>query len=76
MFYVGAPDGLCYWFASRRNDSRQGNGTGQALPKPGSTSVAPLAIILSWSANKSILWAIVHGFLSGIYVIYDAIRHQ
>jgi len=35
-----------------------------------------LAITISWSANKSILWAIVHGLLSWIYVIYYAIRYQ
>ena len=32
-----------------------------------------LAITISWSANKSILWAIVHGFLSWIYVLYYAL---
>lgn len=32
-----------------------------------------LAIAISWSANKSILWAIVHGILSWAYVIYFAI---
>lgn len=35
-----------------------------------------LAIAISWSANKSILWAIIHGLLSWIYVIYYAIRYQ
>ena len=35
--------------------------------------VAALAITISWSANQSILWAIVHGFLSWIYVIYFAL---
>ncbi len=35
-----------------------------------------LAIAISWSANKSILWAILHGILSWIYVIYYAIRYQ
>jgi hypothetical protein len=35
-----------------------------------------LAITISWSANKSILWAILHGFLSWIYVIYYAIKYQ
>jgi hypothetical protein len=35
-----------------------------------------LAITISWSANKSILWAIVHGFLSWIYVIYYALKYQ
>lgn len=32
-----------------------------------------LAMILSWSANSSILWAILHGYLSWAYVIYYAI---
>jgi hypothetical protein len=32
-----------------------------------------LAITISWSINKSILWAIFHGFISWVYVIYYAI---
>lgn len=32
-----------------------------------------LAIAISWSVNKSILWAILHGLLSWIYVVYYAI---
>ena len=35
-----------------------------------------LAIAISWSANKSILWAIIHGLLSWFYVIYYWIRYQ
>lgn len=35
-----------------------------------------LAITISWSGNKSILWAIIHGFLSWIYVIYYAVKYQ
>lgn len=31
---------------------------------------AVLAIVISWSNNKSIGWAIVHGILSWFYVIY------
>lgn len=31
-----------------------------------------LAIAISWSANHSILWAILHGALSWIYVVYYA----
>lgn len=35
-----------------------------------------LAVTISWSVNKSILWACVHGSLSWIYVIYHAVtRH-
>lgn len=32
-----------------------------------------LAITISWSVNHSILWAVLHGFLSWIYVVYFAI---
>lgn len=35
-----------------------------------------LATTISWSANRSILWAILHGFLSWICVIYYAVRYQ
>ncbi len=33
-----------------------------------------LAMVISWSVNKSLLWAIVHGLLSWLYVIYYAVR--
>ena len=29
-----------------------------------------LAVTISWSLHKSILWAIIHGVLSWFYVIY------
>ncbi|MBG9452591.1 hypothetical protein ABE61_00425 [Lysinibacillus sphaericus] len=32
-----------------------------------------LAITISWSVNHSIIWAIIHGCLSWLYVIYYAI---
>ena len=32
-----------------------------------------LAMIISWSANKSILWAMLHGVCSWFYVIYYAL---
>jgi hypothetical protein len=35
-----------------------------------------LAITISWSANKSIIWAIIHGVCSWFYVIYYAIRYH
>jgi len=34
-----------------------------------------LAIVISWTANHSILWAIIHGLLSWVYVIYYLIRY-
>ncbi|HQW59042.1 MAG TPA: hypothetical protein PLU13_02460 [Thermomonas sp.] len=35
-----------------------------------------LAMVISWTANKSLLWAIVHGLLSWLYVIYYAVRYH
>ena len=32
-----------------------------------------LAMTISWSVNKSILWAIIHGFFSWFYVIYHGL---
>jgi hypothetical protein len=32
-----------------------------------------LAITISWSVNKSILWAIFHGIISWVYVVYYAV---
>ncbi|MDP4129262.1 MAG: hypothetical protein Q8918_00740 [Bacteroidota bacterium] len=29
-----------------------------------------IAVVISWSRNKSILWAIIHGILGWLYVIY------
>jgi hypothetical protein len=49
-------------------DSRQ-------VVKTGVSFGTALAIAISWSANRSILWAIIHGLLSWIYVVYYALRH-
>ena len=35
-----------------------------------------LAITISWSTHQSILWAILHGFFSWLYVIYFAITRN
>jgi hypothetical protein len=32
-----------------------------------------LAICISWSVNNSIMWAILHGICSWLYVIYYAV---
>lgn len=43
------------------------------VAKMGISFGTALAITISWSLHKSILWAIVHGFLSWFYVIYYAL---
>lgn len=47
---------------SDRNAVETGIGFGSAL-----------AIAISWSVNKSIIWACIHGFFSWFYVIYYAV---
>ncbi len=32
-----------------------------------------LAITISWSLHKSIIWAVIHGFFSWLYVLYYAV---
>ena len=34
---------------------------------------AAIAVAISWSKNASILWAILHGVLGWLYVIYFAL---
>lgn len=41
--------------------------------KGGITLGTALAVTISWSVNKSILWAIIHGLFSWLYVIYYAL---
>lgn len=46
-----------------------------AVARAGISFGTALAIAISWSANKSILWAILHGIFSWVYVVYYAIRY-
>lgn len=50
------------------------NRVGGAL-KSGIGFGAALAMVISYVTWKSILWAIVHGILGWIYVIYFALRY-
>lgn len=47
--------------------------TRSQVTKAGVSFGSALAIAISWSVNQSILWAILHGILSWIYVIYYAL---
>lgn len=51
-------------------------GSGTGIAKAGIGFGTALAITISWSANKSLLWAVIHGLLSWIYVIYYALVHH
>jgi hypothetical protein len=43
------------------------------VAKAGISFGTALAIAISWSQHHSILWAIVHGVFSWLYVIYFAV---
>lgn len=34
-----------------------------------------LAIVVSYTAHKSILWAIIHGLMGWVYVLYYALMY-
>ena len=48
--------------AVRNTATQAGIGLGSAI-----------AVAISWSLHKSIIWAIVHGFLGWFYVIWHAV---
>lgn len=44
--------------------------------KTGISFGTALAIVISYTTWKSIFWAIIHGLMSWIYVIYFFIRYK
>lgn len=57
------------------NGRKTVNKTVEKTVKTGISFGSALAMIISYTAYKSIGWAIVHGILSWIYVIYYIIRY-
>ena len=53
------------YYEVRSEGTKYGIGFGSAL-----------AIAISYTTNKSILWAIIHGILGWLYVIYFALFHS
>lgn len=43
------------------------------VTRAGISMGSALAIAISWSQHQSILWAIIHGIFSWLYVIYYAV---
>jgi len=46
-----------------------------SVAKAGISFGSCLAIVISYTSWHSILWAILHGILSWVYVIYYAIKY-
>lgn len=49
------------------------NGHTTGAAKAGIGLGSALAVAISWSLHKSIVWAAIHGLLSWFYVIYFAV---
>lgn len=45
----------------------------EGAAKAGISLGSAIAVAISWSINKSILWAVIHGVFSWFYVIYFAV---
>lgn len=43
------------------------------VTRAGASFGSALAMVISWSVNHSILWAIIHGLFSWFYVLYFAL---
>ncbi|MFN4134518.1 MAG: hypothetical protein ACK4G2_02620 [Novosphingobium sp.] len=48
-------------------------GRTEGAAKAGIGLGSAIAVAISWSANKSIVWAAIHGVLSWLYVLYFAV---
>jgi hypothetical protein len=52
------------------------NQTAHSVTQSGIGLGAAIAVVCSWQRNRSILWVILAGSLSWIYVIYFAITRE
>ena len=52
------------------------NQTAHTVTQTGIGLGSAIAVVCSWQRNRSILWAILAGFFSWIYVIYFAITRE
>jgi hypothetical protein len=46
------------------------------IVKSGITFGTALAMAISFHVNQSLLWAVIHGLLGWIYVVYFAVRFR
>ena len=53
-----------------------GSQTSQNVTESGIGLGSAIAVVCSWQRNRSILWAILAGVLSWIYVIYFAMTRS
>jgi hypothetical protein len=52
------------------------NGTTTVVSQTGIGLGSAIAVVCSWQRNRSILWAILAGILSWLYVLYFALTRK
>ncbi len=52
------------------------NETAGTITQTGVGLGAVIAVVCSWQRNRSILWAILAGFLNWLYVLYFALTRR
>ncbi len=56
-------------------DERKGNFNAGSAAKAGISFGSALAMVISYTTWGSVFWAIVHGLMSWVYVIYFILRY-
>ncbi|MEJ8801225.1 hypothetical protein [Pontibacter sp. H249] len=67
---------LVFFVLSTTTLFAQGDDVSRTVINNGVGLGAVIAVVASWSRNGSILWAILHGILSWLYVIYFALSRS
>jgi hypothetical protein len=57
-------------------DAVEKDGTGSGCVAAFYSLGATLSVVISWEANHTVLWAVLHGFFSWLYVIYAVVAHS
>ncbi|MDF2930863.1 MAG: hypothetical protein K0R36_194 [Chryseobacterium sp.] len=62
--------------AQSTSDPKTANKVTNTVTQTGISLGSVIAVVTSWDRNKSLLWAIIHGILGWLYVIYFAITDR
>lgn len=67
---------LIFVFSQEHSESMVGDGVTKTVTQTGISLGSVIAVVISWDRNKSLLWAIIHGILGWLYVIYYALTNK
>lgn len=62
--------------AQSSSDPEAANKVTSTVTQTGISLGSVIAVVTSWDRNKSLLWAIIHGILGWLYVIYFAVTDR